>query len=75
MSDKKLDHWETRLKMVHDWSIDSGERFQGHQGPLVIYFSSVPIKSMFKGTKKKKNKTAVTSIFSLPEHNMLKGSF
>ena len=24
--------------MVHVWSINSGERFQGHHGPLVVFF-------------------------------------
>ena len=26
--------------MVHVWSINSGERFQGHHGPLVFHFKS-----------------------------------
>ena len=25
--------------MVHVWSINSGERFQGHHGPLVVFYS------------------------------------
>ena len=27
--------------MVHVWSINSGERFQGHRGPLVFFFHNV----------------------------------
>ena len=29
--------------MVHVWSINSGERFQGHHGPLVFFFFSIRI--------------------------------
>ena len=35
--------------MVHVWSINSGERFQGHHGPLVILSrspSKVPLRVM-----------------------------
>ena len=41
--------------MVHVWSINSGERFQGHHGPLVKYSLMTQVYCLNEMFRKKKD--------------------